>query len=410
MIPLSGRISDIQSEIGTQSLRLGNDNSKFALGGNMKATDRKISVRILSVLMSVVMLTFSMISPAEAETATKAEADTYATFMEGTCGAEIGIASDNVISLDSEELVFDFTGNKEPFGDEVMAVTKAEYVLTNTSSKEVTASIAVPELLRVKKVSVNRDEESAFASGRSIMVDGAAVNGLIYVNTTMDRLRKDSVYERDSEILSRVDYKVYFDEGFSMYARSSAADTVNKNYGIVQAPESETVDYYAESENGELCLCSVIYNLEFGPGESKTVRVEGSIAGEMNRATKYTDRGTSYSYAFVGENLNSFYHVGDIRIIFALPEGNSLPLIECDAARYLDNDVWTIHFKGGGNNFSFTVGEVLSKEEINDIYTSNGPGKILLTAAAFVGAALVILSGYYLYYSIKNRKKSGIGK
>lgn len=399
----------------------------------MTATDKKVSFRILAVITILVLLVSKFLSPAaaaaeptsvsdaaaaaesavvpeSAETATEAEPGSYALFHEGTCGAEIGIVSDNVISLDSEELVFDFTGNEAPLGDIVTAVTKAEYVLTNISSKEVYTSVAVPELLRVKKVSVSKEEESDFYSGRSITADGAALNGLIYVNTTMDKLRQDSVYETDSEILSHVDYKVCFDEGFSMYALPSASGNIDKIYGNVQDTENETTEYYVESGDGELCLCSVIYNLKFEPGESKTVLVEGSITGEMNRATKYTDKGTSYSYAFVGENLNRFYHVGDIRITFALPDGELLPLIECDAARYLDNDVWTVHLKGSGSNFSFTVGEILDEDQINDIYMSNGAGKILLIAAEFIGATLVILSGYYLYYSIKNRKKSGIGK
>lgn len=367
---------------------------------------KKTVDRLVAVLMMLIVLSGLVIQPAKAAEKNK----TYETFKEGTCCAEIGIVSENEISLDSEELILDYSHVKEPFGDLVTANTTANYILSNISSKEVYTSIAVPKLLKVKKVTINREEIESFESGESILVDGETVNGFIYVNSSMDKLRKDSVYETDREILSHVDYRVCFDEGFSMYAVTSEKESVNMESGESGAPLSDTVDYYVVSEDGELSLCSVIYNLKFIPGSSSVVTVTGSMSGEMSRATKYTEMGTTFSYSYVGENLESFYSVGDVKISFILPEGNILPLLECDAARYMENDVWTIHFKGSSSNFDFKLGEELTKEQINDIYTTFGPGKILINIVEVVTATVVVFSCYFLYYSVKKRKESGIGR
>lgn len=331
----------------------------------------------------------------------------YETYKEGTCGVEIGILSDNVIKLESESLVFDFSHVSAPLDDDLRAVTRANYVLTNTTSKEIRTSIAVPEILRLEKVTIEREEEDFFESGRSIMVDGESLNGLIFANTTIEKLRRDSVYDNFSEILSHVDYKVFFDEGFSLY--SEVLQEHSSGNASAPTPENDTVNYYKVSDDGELYLCSVIYDLSFAPGESRTLEVTGSIMGEMNRATKYTDMGTSYSFTYVGDTLNSFYNIGEISITFALPEENLLPMLECDAPRYLNDDVWTIRYKGNTGNFTFTLGERLTKEQKNDIYTTFGPGRVLINVVEVFTATLVLVSGYYIFYSVKKRKESGIG-
>ncbi len=327
----------------------------------------------------------------------------YRTHRDGTCGVEIGISSENKISLDSETLVFDFTEAAAPLGDEVNASVRASYVLTNASTKEENVSIAVPELLRLEKVTVKREEAQDFESGRSIIIDGKSVNGMIYANSKADKLLSDSVYDSMNETLASVDYNVFFEEGFSMYSYAASLEENENNQ-----PENDTADYYRESEEGELYLCSVIYNLNFEPGSSHSLEIESDILGEMNRATKYTDMGTSYTYLYIGENINSFYRVGDITVTFKLPESGILPMIECDAARYLDDGVWTVRYKGRGDNFSFTLGEKLTDEEITDVYTAFGKGKLIINAVEVVSATLVLVSAVYIGYTVKKRKESGI--
>ncbi|MGN0165381.1 MAG: hypothetical protein ACI39R_04300 [Lachnospiraceae bacterium] len=369
----------------------------------MRNTGRKIRCEVFARLLVVFLAITLSVSPAYAE-----ETPRYETFGQGTSGAEIGIMSDNEISLDSEELVFDFSSVKAPLGDEVSADIHASYVLTNTSSKEKYISIAVPRLIKVKKVTINREDEANFKSGQTILVDGEEADGLIYVNDTMERLRKNSIYDTDREILYYADYKVSFNEGFSLYGKETDGALIPGKQS--DAPLSETVDYYVEAEDGVLSLCSVIYNIKFEPGASRLIMVKSSMTGEMNRATVYTTMGTTYTFSYAGANINSFYNVGDVRITFILPDEDILPLLDCDTARFMDDNVWTVHFKGNGNNFSFTLGEELTKEQINDIYTAFGPGKIIINVVEVVAATIVIFSAYYIYYSVKKRKESGIGR
>lgn len=369
----------------------------------MKFNRRKIA-RVKCIFLSLLVLV-SITGSARAE-----ESKTYETFDEGGCGVEIGVYPNSPISIDSEEFVLDFSHITSLPDNTISANTKASYVLTNISSEEVYTSIAVPEVIRVSKVSVVRNEIDSFDSGRTIEIEGVAKNGLIYVNSEISDLKKNSVYSTEREILSNVDYMLCFDEAFSRYAITSEVDSMFSDVDSNGTPLGETEEYYVVDEEGELCLCSVVYNLKFEPGESKLISVSSEIKAEMERATKYTKWGTTYTFSFVGEPLESFSDVEDVRISFLFPEGNILPIVECDAARFLDDDVWTIHFKGKFEGFSLVLGERLTESQINDIYTSFGPGKIIMNVIEVVTATVVIFAVYFIYLSIKKRKASGIGR
>lgn len=365
--------------------------------------DKINTVRALKKTAAFIMFFLLIVQTAHA-----VDEKTYEIHKEGTCGAEIGIVTENCISLDSEELVIDFSHVIEPVGDEVKAGVNATYVLTNTSSEEVYTSIAVPKLVKVKKVTVERTEADGFVSGQTIMVDGEKINGLIYSNSTMEKLRKESVYDNDREILAHVDYKVCFDEAFSKYAVTDSSDAIIKETDSNGAPLSETIEYYIESDEGEFCLCSVVYNLHFAPNESKILTTTSDFTGEMSRVSRYTTEGTVFDFSYVGSNLNGFSHIEDVHITFILPDGDILPMIDCDAATYKENDYWTIHYKGDGVDFSFSLGEELTEDELNKIKTSHGSGKILTNIALAVGIMIVTSSALFICYSVKQRKESGI--
>lgn len=363
------------------------------------------TIKRLKCFLLCLMLGVSITASAGAE-----ESKTYETFEEGGCGVEIGIYPGSGISMDSEELVVDFSHITSLPENTISAYTRASYVLTNISSEEIYTSIAVPEVLRVSKVSVNRSEIETFDSGRTMEINGVAQGGFIYVNSEISELKKDSVYKTEREILSNVDYMLCFDEAFSKYAITSEADSVISDVDTNGTPLGETEEYYVIDPEGELCLCSVVYNLKFEPGESKLISVNSEIKGEMERPTKYTTWGTTYTFSFVGDPLNSFSDVDDVRISMLFPENNILPIVECDAARFLDDDVWTIHFKGEGGSFSLVLGEVLTESEINDIYTSFGPGRIIMNVIEVVTATAIIFAVYFIFVSIKKRRNSGIGR
>ncbi len=366
---------------------------------NLKSGER------IKCIALCLMLIVSIFGSASAE-----ESKSYKTFEEGGCGVEIGVYPDSMISMDSEELVVDLSHVTTIPDDTISAYTKATYVLTNISSNEVYTAIAVPEIIKVSKVNTDRSEIEQFESGRTVEINGVSKAGIIYVNSTIADLKKDSIYNSEREILSNTDYSLCFDEAFSKYAITSETDSITGDVDSNGTPLGEREECYVVDPNGELCLCSVVYNLKFAPGESKLITVSSEIKAEMERATKYTKWGTTYTLSFVGEPLNSFSNVDDVRVSFLLPENDLLPIVECDAARFLDDDVWTIHFKGEAGDFSIVLGEKLTESQIDDINTSYGAGRIILNVIEVVTATAVIFAVYFIFVSIKKRRASGIGR
>jgi hypothetical protein len=335
---------------------------------------------------------------------------TYATSRDGTNVIEIGIDSDNVISLQSEKINYDFSAITEVLGDEVNCEIKRTYVLTNTSSKEVYVPIAVPELLKVEQVTVDDENKADFSSGCTIQVDGIEEEGLIYAASTVKKLKSTGIYDDFTDVLKHVDYSGYFTEAFTMYGITS--ETTSNTSGISsigEIPESESKTYYQVSEEGEPTLCMVVYNLKFSANETHILHIQDTQTGDMSRPTKYSADGTTYTYELIGSNLNTFYNVGDIQITFTLPENNLLPILETSASRYLNDDVWTVHYVGEGKDFSVKLGTEITEDEINDINAESEVGRKFYNIISILGSFIIGASITFVIYTFRKRKQSGIG-
>jgi hypothetical protein len=335
---------------------------------------------------------------------------TYATAKDGTNVIEIGIDSNNVISLQSEKINYDFSAITEDLGDEVNCELKRTYVLTNTSSKDVFVPIAVPEILNVVQVTVDDDDKADFSSGCAIQIDGMEEEGLIYAASTVKKLKSTGIYDDFTDVLKHIDYSGYFTEAFTMYGITS--DTISNTSGISsigEIPESDSKTYYKVSEDGEPTLCMVVYNLKFSANETHILHLQDIQTGDMSRPTKYSAEGTTYTYELIGSNLNTFYNVGDIQITFTLAENNLLPILETSTSRYLNDDVWTVHYVGEGKDFSVKLGKEITEDKINDINAESVTGKRFYNIISIIGSIIIGASIAFVIYTFRKRKQSGIG-
>lgn len=330
----------------------------------------------------------------------------YKRKSEGNTVHELTIGSENSISVDNGNVVFDLTDAEYPFPDELVCTVKKTFTLTNMSAAESYVPVARTMILKVSKVEADSESIKEFNSGSSIKVDGSDIMGLIYVNSTEKELIEKSVYDTLTETIENLDTKACYSEAAALYGITDKDETEN----MIPGEGEKTALYIIDEENGEPALCTVIYNLHFKEGESHVIVYEDEIIASMERPTVYSASGTTYEFSYLGEGINSFSNVGRISYIFNLPEKEGLPLISVDAAKFYDDGIWTVEVLGKGKNLCFKVGKQLTESEVADINSAFGIGRVLYNIVEVLTAALVIASAVYLTYSVKKRNQSGINK
>ena len=119
------------------------------VGARMK---RNLLYRLLCLVFA-----FSLMS-----SAAYAEDETYRTFVDGDVYVDVMITNDSVVTLDSENTVFDFTNIEKTDADTLYCMVNTDYTLTNTSSDEVTVWFAKPQIMKVKEVLLLDEEVGDF--------------------------------------------------------------------------------------------------------------------------------------------------------------------------------------------------------------------------------------------------------
>lgn len=354
--------------------------------------------RFISKLMSLVLAVVLMLSAASA----KGE-NVYETFMDGDVYIDIMVTNDSVIALDNEKIDFNFGNVEDPSGDRVYCKADATYSLTNTSAEEVTVWLAKPEVMRVKEVLLTDEEAKGFDSKARLMVNDEEISGLIYSGEDVNSILSKSVYETRQETFNHYTYKSFLNEAVFAFA-DKQTDTEKDKYEEYLGAKRKS--YYFESWEGEERLCAKVFKLTFAPAETKKVFISQDLKGMLKRQTRYSKEGGSYTYAYNEGGISSFYSVGELKYSFNTTE--ELPLIDADVARYLEDEVWTAKFETIPSNFTFSVGKPLSDQEILDINSSNGLGKIISKTSYIVGALLVLASFAIIGVTIYRRIKSGV--
>ncbi len=329
-------------------------------------------------------------------------------FSDGGAGLEIGISGNNKIILEKEETHISFDGERSR--DRLDCRTHSEYELLNSDDWDAYAAIAVVRLLKVKKISVKKENEKSFRSGVSIAADGEEVPGFIYPIGKPAGLLANSAYDSFSETLGHMEYSEYFGEAFASYGITSFTDYEERLTGkINNIPQSTARDYYVVDEGGEEMLCVTVHNLHFSAMEIKHITVENEFTGVMTRPTAYTSDGTEFSFEYCGNNLSSFYSVRNIKLSFSLPEQESLGFIESDAPIFPENGVKTIKYAAPYGRFNFVLGKRLNNDEIFEIKYKNGIWEKVFYWAGVFTVVIILLSLPYIIYSAIKRRKSGIG-
>ena len=352
-------------------------------------------------LASLIMLMLLSLSLAGAEESTRFEKS-----HDGTAGIEIGIGTDSMIVLENENINLSF---EKDGTDELCAVCASEYTLTNSESRKAYAAIAVVRLIKVEAVGVPGSKEDSFISGEKLSVDGKDQNGFIYPIDSPEKLVKKSAYDYLSDTLYHMEFSGYFDEAFARYGVTSTADHEKKlSDGIDGVPRRVEKQMWRLSDTGEEKLCIVVYNLSFDAGESRQIKNTQRIRSSMERPVAISEKGTVFSVSYSGKNLKSFYNVKNVKLVMNM-EPEQAESFNSEAPFYSDDGKPTLRFSNGNFNFEFTVGKTLNKDEIYDIYAEKGYVKKLLDIGVAVVSAIVVLSAVFIVYSVRKRKKSGIG-
>ena len=365
----------------------------------MSALIKKSIALFLGLMMPVCLLS--------ADIARAGSSGSFSKSHDGGSGLEIGIGSDSMIVLEGEDILISF---EKDGSDELNAVAESEYILTNSDSKRAYACIAVVRLLKVEAVGIPGADEELFVSGETITVGDKEVNGFIYPIDTPEKTVKKSAYDTFSDALFHMSFSGYFDEAFARYGVTSRADHEKRlGEGLDGVPKRVEKQMWRQSDKGEEKLCVVTCNLSFEPGESKTVRNTQKIRASMTRPTGISDEGTVFSFKYNGENLKSFYNVKSIKAVIDFKDSALADSFKSDAPFYSDDGKPTLRFSNGDFSFEFSVGKKLGKDEIYDIYAGKGHVKKLLDIGAVAVTFIVLVSAVFIVYSVRKRKKSGIG-
>ena len=326
---------------------------------------------------------------------------------DGGAGVEIAFSSDSMIVLENEDIRLSF---EKDGSDEMTAIADSEYNIVNSEGKKAYAAVGVVRLLKVEEVGVTGAKEESFVSGEKLTVDDKEVNGFIYPIGDTAGIVKKSAYDNFSEALYHMEFSGYFDEAFARYGVDSLEKHEKRmNDGLDGVPRRVEKQMWRLSETGTEKLCIVVYNLKFEAGESKTVKNTQRIRASMERATDISEKGTVFSFRYTGQNLESFYNVKGVKAIVdyaGVPEPDSF---NSKAPFYSDDGKPTLRFSNGNFEFEFSFGKKLGKDEIYDIYASRGYVKKLLDVGAVAVSIIVVLSAGFIVYSVRKRKKSGIG-
>ena len=331
----------------------------------------------------------------------------YIKKQDGGSGIEIGIGTDSMIVLDNENIAISFQKNGS---DELLAIVDSEYNLTNNESRRAYASIAVVKKLRVEAVGVPGAEEELFVSGEKLSVNDKELNGFIYPIDTQEKIVKKSAYKKYSDVLYHMEFSGYFDEAFARYGVTSTEQHEKKlGEGLDGVPKRVEKQMWRVSETGEEKLCIMVYNLCFEPQESKLIKNTQKIQGSMERPTDISEKGTVFSFKYSGENLESFYNVKNIKASVNFDGVEEPESFKSEAPFYSDDGKPTLRFSGGDFRFEFSLGRELDKNEVYDIYAGEGYVRKILDAGAVIVTFIVVISAVFIVYSVKKRKKSGIG-
>lgn len=329
---------------------------------------------------------------------------------DGGAVVEIGISGGNELILENEYTTVSFVKR----GDGGLSTkVHSTYELYNAGSSTAYAAIAVVRLLHVEEVEVPRENVDSFVSGETITINGETVYGMIYPADEVEDVLEKSAYEDRSDALAHATCGGYMDEAFALYGITSFADHERSVRGNgLKIPQTETVKRYkmvpSDSE-GEEMFCMVVYNIEVPVAESISFEVDNTALAEKSRPFKESEKGSKYTFAFNGENLNSFYSVGDVTFKFDFPEDEELGLLPGDTPFFMKDEEYFVHSYGGYKDIVFTLGRELSEDEINDLKASGSPMKYLITVMDIAAFAAVVFSVFFIVTEIRKRMKVGVG-
>lgn len=362
------------------------------VGARMK---RNLLYRLLCLVFA-----FSLMS-----SAAYAEDETYRTFVDGDVYVDVMITNDSVVTLDSENTVFDFTNIEKTDADTLYCMVNTDYTLTNTSSDEVTVWFAKPQIMKVKEVLLLDEEVGDFDSKAELLVDGEQIKGFIYAGDSINDIMKKSLYDTRQETFSHYTYKTFLNEAVFAFSDKEGDDT-DDEVTVEDYLGEKRKSYYYQAIDGEERLCAKVFKLTFKPAQTKHIQITDYLQGKLSRQTKYSNKGGTYSFVYNAGGLNSFYSVGEL--VYSFREHKDLPLMSVSVPKYLDDDVWTVKYMSTPSGFEFSVGSPLTVEQVKDINMNHGIGKKILNVSMVLGALLIVISVLLLSVTIYHRIKSGI--
>lgn len=355
---------------------------------------------LISLALAIVLVTSQALAAGKEE-------KTYSTEVDGTIYIDACITSGTEVVLESEDVTIDFTDIDNPDADDNYALYKAQYKLFNSGSSEVTIRFLKPEILRVKSVKLldSEAESVKFLDKTTLMVDDKEVIGRIYAGDLVEDIVNKSNYSNKKDTFMHYNYDTFFMEALFAFGGDIDKYLAYKyDNMLVEQPDL----YYYEHDGGEERLCAKVFEIKIPAGESVIINNTQKVKGQLSRPTKYSEKGGVYEFAYNIGGLKSFYSLGEMT--FSLAPSEALPILDCDTARYLDNDVWTIKSKALARNFTLTLGNPLTEKEVADINKVHGRTNDIINYSSIVGYVFVIIAFLSSGLIIYRRRKSGIHK